>query len=64
MGTSWMKLLNRCKKYRNKSVQLTTTGIIISHTHAPLQLCIVVLNRITITDDHNYQYYGATIQEL
>ena len=36
-----MKLLNRCKKYRDKSVQLTITSIIISHTHAPLQLCIV-----------------------
>ena len=40
MGTSWMKLLNRyrSKKYRNKSVQLTMTSIIISHTHAPLKL--------------------------
>ena len=36
-----MKLLNRCKKYRDKSVQLMITSITISHTHAPLQLCIV-----------------------
>ena len=41
IGRSWMKLLNRCKKYRNKSVQLTTTSIIISHIHASLQLCIL-----------------------
>ena len=34
--------LNRCKKYRNKPVQLTITSTIISNTHAPLQLCIVV----------------------
>ena len=39
--TSWMKLLNWCKKYMNKSVHLTITVIIINHTHAPLQLCIV-----------------------
>ena len=41
MRTSWMKLLNWRKKYRNKSVQLTITSIIIIHTLAPLQLCIV-----------------------
>ena len=56
MGTSWMKLLNRRKKFRDKSVQLMTTNIIISHTHAPLQL---TPNHITITfndtvGDHNY----------
>ena len=43
-----MKLLNRCKKHRNKPVQLTIASIIISYTHAPLQLCIVTPNYITI----------------
>ena len=28
MKKELLKLLNRCKKYRNKSVQLTTTSII------------------------------------
>ena len=61
-----MKLLNRCKKYRDKSVQLMTTSIITSHTHVPLQLCIVALNHITITcndtvGDYNCQCYEATI---
>ena len=36
-----MKLLNRYKKYRNRSVRLMITSIIISHTHEPLQLCSV-----------------------
>ena len=43
-----MKLLNWCKKYRNKLVQLTIASIIISHTHAPLRLCIVATNCIAI----------------
>ena len=34
---------------RDKPVQLTITSIIISHTHAPLQLCIVAPNHITTT---------------
>ena len=38
----------QCKKHRNKPVQLTIASIIISHTHAPLKLCIVALNCITI----------------
>ena len=49
--------LNRWKKYGDKLdeiVQLATTSIIISHTHAQLQLCIVAPNRVTITGDHNY----------
>ena len=72
-GTSWMKLLNRCKKYRDKSVQLTITSIIISHTHAPLQLCIVILLlcsplvslqiviwRNTICKKYNLEKYNTT----
>ena len=43
-----MELLNWCKKHRNKPIQLTIASIIISHTHAPLQLCIVTPNCITI----------------
>ena len=62
MGTSWMKLLNRYKKYRNKSVQLTITGIIISHTHAPLQLCIVAAIHIICNDTDGEHNNGATIQ--
>ena len=34
---------------RDKPVQLTITSIIISHTHAPLQLCIVAPNHIATT---------------
>ena len=45
------------KQHRVK--QVTKTSIIISHTHAPPQLCIVALNCITVTGDHNY---GATRQ--
>ena len=52
MGTSQMKLLNRCKKYREKSIQLT---IIISHTHAPLQLCSVAPLLLQIQ-------FGVTLQ--
>ena len=65
IGTNWMELLNRCKKHRDKPVQLTITSIIISHTHAPLQLYfhskshqlamhMTLMVIITI--------YGATIQ--
>ena len=43
-----MKLLNRCKKYIAGLGQVCTTDnnmyTIISHTHAPLQLCIVTPN--------------------
>ena len=35
------KLDEIAEKYRDKSVQQTITSIIISHTHAPLQLCSV-----------------------
>ena len=57
-GTSWMKLLNRCKKYRDKSVQLT---IIISHTHAPLTTTPSL--QITICNDTDGEHSnGATIQ--
>ena len=60
--TSWMKLLNWCKKYRNKSVQLIITNI--RHTHAPLQLCSVTLKfQITICNDIDGEHnYGATLQ--
>ena len=58
-----MKLLNRYKKYRNKSVQLTITSIIISHTHAPLQLCIVAPNHNLHCDDTDIEHkIGASIQ--
>ena len=33
---SWMKLLNWCKKHRNKPAQLTIASIIIGNTHAPV----------------------------
>ena len=46
-----MNLQNRCKNYRDKSVQLTITSIIISHTYAPLQLCIVAPNHNLHCDD-------------
>ena len=55
-----MNSLNRYEKYRDKSVQLTLTSIIIiSHTHAPLQLCIVTPNHNDTYGEHNN---GATIQ--
>ena len=44
-----MKLLNWYKKHKNKPVQLTIASIIISHTHAPLQLCIVAPQIVIIT---------------
>ena len=53
--------LNRCKKYWDKSVQLTTTSIIISHTHAPLQLLSSL--QITICNDIDGENnYGVTLQ--
>ena len=50
-GTSWMNLLNRCKKYRDKFLQLTITSIIISISHA---LCIVSPN-------HNLHWLTALL---
>ena len=63
-GTTWMNLLNRCKKYRDKPVQLMITSIIIiSHTHAPLQLCIVAPNHNLHCDDTDIEHkIGTSIQ--
>ena len=60
------KLLNWCKKHRNKSVQLTIASIIISHTHAPLQLCIVAPQIVVITISliAIVMQFVATIQEF
>ena len=59
-----MKLLTWCKKQRNKPVQLTTAGIIISSIHEPLQLSIANLNhvRIAMTLSVIITIGGATIQ--
>ena len=59
-----MKFLNSCEEHRDKSVKLTITSIIVSNTHAPLQLYGFFSNHITVIcndtdDDHNY---GVTIQ--
>ena len=64
-GTSQMKLPNRCKKHRDKPVQLMKASIIIIRTHASLQLCVVAPNHIAITcngtdGDHNYLYSDNT----
>ena len=62
-GTGWTNLMNKCKKYRNKSVQLTITSIIISHTHAPLQVCIIAPNYNLHCDDTDGEHKnGVTIQ--
>ena len=57
-------MLNRCKKHRSKPVQLTIASIIIRHTHAPLQLCIVApqIVMITISVIAIVMQFGATIQ--
>ena len=49
--TSWMKLLNWCEKHRNMQTCTTDNSKYnyYSHTHAPLQLCIVAPNHITMT---------------
>ena len=56
--TSWMKLLNRRKKHKNKPVQLAIASIIISHSHASLQLCIVTPK---IVNHHLEQQYSILL---